>query len=80
MPTRRRPLCIIIAGPNGADKTSFAHQFLQKDADVVHFVNADSIAAGLSPLQPGLAAMPAGRLYLAEIDRGDSPRLLEVKP
>ena len=74
MPARRWPLCIIIAGPNGAGKTTFAHQFLQKkDADVVHFVNADSIAAGLSPLQPGLAAMPAGRLYLAEIDRGDSP-------
>jgi predicted ABC-type ATPase len=65
----RRPLCIIIAGPNGAGKTTFARQFLPKDTGVVRFVNADSIAAGLSPLQPGLAALAAGRMYIAEIDR-----------
>jgi predicted ABC-type ATPase len=68
-PAGRQPLCIIIGGPNGAGKTTFARQFLPKDAGIVHFVNADSIAAGLSPLQPGLAAQAAGRLYLAEIDR-----------
>jgi predicted ABC-type ATPase len=38
-------------------------------ADVVHFVNADLIAAGLSPLDPRLAAVRAGRLVLQEIDR-----------
>ncbi len=68
-PNGRRPLCVVIAGPNGAGKTTFAHQFLPKDSGVVHFVNADSIAAGLSPVQPELAAMAAGRLYLDEIDR-----------
>jgi predicted ABC-type ATPase len=68
-PANRKPLCIIIAGPNGAGKTTFARQFLPRDAGVVHFVNADSIAAGLSPLRPELAALSAGRLYLAEIDR-----------
>jgi len=68
-PNGRRPLCIIIAGPNGAGKTTFARQFLPKDAGVVHFVNADSIAAGLSPLRPELAVLAAGRLYLTEIDR-----------
>jgi predicted ABC-type ATPase len=68
-PAARQPLCIIIAGPNGAGKTTFARQFLPKDAGVVRFVNADSIAAGLSPLQPELAALAAGRLYLEEIDR-----------
>jgi len=36
---------------------------------VVHFVNADLIAIGLSPLQPDLAAISAGRLVLKEIDR-----------
>ncbi len=39
------------------------------DARVVHFVNADLIAIGLSPLQPDLAAISAGRLVLKEIDR-----------
>jgi len=60
---------IIIAGPNGAGKTTFARQFLPKDAGIVHFVNADLIANGLSPLKPELAALRAGRLVLSELDR-----------
>jgi predicted ABC-type ATPase len=63
------PRCIIIAGPNGAGKTTFAREFLPKDAGVVHFVNADLLAAGLSPLKPDLAALSAGRLFLTELDR-----------
>jgi predicted ABC-type ATPase len=59
----------VIAGPNGAGKTTFARQYLPEDARVVHFVNADLIAIGLSPLQPELAAIAAGRLVLKEIDR-----------
>jgi predicted ABC-type ATPase len=65
----QHPRCIVIAGPNGAGKTTFARQFLPKDASVVHFVNADLIAGGLSPLQPENAAMAAGRLFLTELDR-----------
>jgi predicted ABC-type ATPase len=63
------PRCIIIAGPNGAGKTTFAREFLPKDANVVHFVNVDLLAAGLSPLQPNLATFNAGRLFLGELDR-----------
>jgi len=65
----RNPRCIIIAGPNGAGKTTFAREFLPKDAGVVHFVNADLIAGGLSPLRPELAALAGGRIFLAELDR-----------
>src|SRR5215471_3649748 len=65
----RRPLCLIIAGPNGAGKTTFAREFLPNDVGIVHFVNADLIAGGLSPLRPELAALAAGRLFLAELDR-----------
>jgi len=61
--------CVIIAGPNGAGKTTFAREFLPKDTDVVHFVNADLIAAGLSALRQEIAAVTAGRVFLAEIDR-----------
>jgi predicted ABC-type ATPase len=63
------PRCIIIAGPNGAGKTTFAREFLPKDAGVVHFVNVDLLAAGLSPLKPDLAVLNAGRLFPAELDR-----------
>jgi predicted ABC-type ATPase len=63
------PRCIIIAGPNGAGKTTFAREFLAQEAGVVHFVNPDLIASGLSPLRPELAAFAAGRLFLQELDR-----------
>jgi predicted ABC-type ATPase len=63
------PRCIIIAGPNGAGKTTFAQEFLPKHANVIHFVNADLIAYGLSPLRPESAAIAAGRLFLKELDR-----------
>ena len=62
-------MCIVIAGPNGAGKTTFAREFLLKDAGVIHFVNADLIASGLSPLRPELAVLAAGRIFLGELDR-----------
>lgn len=58
---------IIVAGPNGAGKTTFAREFLPREADCPIFINADLIAAGLSPFQPEAAAVRAGRLLLAEI-------------
>lgn len=66
---RRRPRCIVIAGPNGAGKTTFAREYLPGIARVLHFVNADLIAGGLSPLKPELAAIAAARIVLREIDR-----------
>ena len=60
---------VIIAGPNGAGKTTFAREFLPMDAGCPVFVNADLIAAGLSPFRPEAAAFRAGRLMLAEIAR-----------
>ena len=67
--TTKSPRCIVIAGPNGAGKTTFAKEYLPKEAGVVHFVNADLIASGLSPLDPDLAKRTAGRLVLQELDR-----------
>lgn len=58
---------VIIAGPNGAGKTTFAKEFLLHEAGCPFFVNADLIAAGLSPFKPEQAAFRAGRLMLAEI-------------
>jgi predicted ABC-type ATPase len=58
---------IIIAGPNGAGKTTFARSFLPQEAQCTRFINADLIAAGLSPFAPEVAAIKAGRLMLQEI-------------
>ena len=62
------PRCLIIAGPNGAGKTTFARTFLPRES-VRHFINADLLAAGLSPLDPSAGLLAAGRLFLAELDR-----------
>ena len=51
----------VIAGPNGAGKTTFATEFLPNEADCPLFVNADLIAAGLSPFGSGLVAIEAAR-------------------
>jgi predicted ABC-type ATPase len=66
---RPKPRCIIVAGPNGAGKTTFARDYLPGIARLIHFVNADLIAGGISPLRPELAAIAAGRLVLRELSR-----------
>ena len=58
---------VIIAGPNGVGKTTFAQEFLPNEAGCPVFVNADLIAAGLSPFEPQAVALRAGRLMLREI-------------
>jgi predicted ABC-type ATPase len=63
---------VIIAGPNGAGKTTFAREFLPREASCPHFINADLIAAGLSPFAPERAAIRAGRIMLNEIARSVS--------
>jgi predicted ABC-type ATPase len=67
------PKILIIAGPNGAGKTTFACDFLPNEAACPCFVNADLIAAGLSPFVPAAAAIKAGKLMLQEI-QGNAAR------
>lgn len=70
-----RPTIYIIAGCNGAGKTTFAKEFLPS-IGVIRFLNADEIARGLSPLKPEAVAFKAGRLLLSElrelIERGET--------
>lgn len=61
------PTCWIIAGPNGAGKTTFALAYLPEVAECTNFINADLIAAGLSPLAPARELLAAGRIFLQEI-------------
>lgn len=57
------PILYLIGGPNGAGKTTFARQFLPA-IGVMEFLNADSLAAGLAPLDPASAGIRAARLLL----------------
>jgi len=58
------PHVIIIAGPNGAGKTTAAPALLGQALQIDHFVNADTIAAGLSAFAPEKAAIQAGKAML----------------
>ncbi|WP_396176000.1 zeta toxin family protein [Flavobacterium sp.] len=58
----------IIAGCNGAGKTTASFTILPDILDCKEFVNADEIAKGLSPFQPEKVAFEAGRIMLHRID------------
>jgi predicted ABC-type ATPase len=64
---RVSPTVYVIAGPNGAGKTTFASQFLPDFVKCREFLNADLIAAGLSPFAPERQNLRAGRLLLERI-------------
>ena len=58
----------IIAGCNGAGKTTASYTVLPEILNCREFVNADEIAHGLSPFNPGNVAIEAGRLMLQRIE------------
>ena len=58
----------IIAGCNGAGKTTASFTILPEILDCKEFVNADEIAKGLSPFQPEKVAFEAGRIMLERIE------------
>ncbi|BBL73688.1 hypothetical protein [Methylomagnum ishizawai] len=60
--------CWIIAGPNGAGKTTFALEYLPEIAKCLNFVNADLIAAGLSPFAPEQSMLAASRIFLDRVE------------
>jgi len=61
--------CYIIAGPYGVGKTTFAKDFLPKEGNCINFINADLIAAGLSPFAPENVSVMAGKLMIKEITK-----------
>lgn len=58
----------IIAGCNGAGKTTASFTILPEIIDCKEFVNADEIAKGLSPFQPEKVAFESGRIMLNRIN------------
>lgn len=57
----------IIAGCNGAGKTTASFTVLPEMLDCREFVNADEIAKGLSPFNPEGVALQAGRLMIERV-------------
>ena len=62
------PDLYIIAGCNGAGKTTASMSVLPEVLDCREFVNADEIARGLSPFNPEEVAIEAGRIMLQRIE------------
>jgi len=62
-----KPHVIVVAGPNGAGKSTAAPRSLRDALAVREFVNADTIAAGLSAFRPESVAIAAGRIMLARM-------------
>jgi len=58
----------IIAGCNGAGKTTASFTILPEILECKEFVNADEIAKGLSPFQPEKVSFEAGRIMLRRIN------------
>ena len=63
------PDVFIIAGCNGAGKTTAAYNLLPEVFKTVEFVNADEIARGLSPFNPTGVAFQAGRIMLERLEQ-----------
>lgn len=57
----------IIGGCNGAGKTTASYTVLPDILNCREFVNADEIAHGLSPFNPGSVAIESGKLMLRRI-------------
>jgi len=66
------PNLYIIAGCNGAGKTTASYTVLPEMLNCNEFVNADEIARGLSPFQPEKVYIDAGKIMLKRIDKNRS--------
>ncbi len=64
-----KPIVVVLAGPNGSGKTTAAPKVLRDRLHVSEFVNADTIARGLSEFNVASVAFDAGRIMLRRLDQ-----------
>ena len=72
--TATSPGVVVLGGPNGAGKSTAAPRLLRGSLRVEEFVNADTLAQGLSAFRPQDVALEAGRITLARLDSLESQR------
>jgi predicted ABC-type ATPase len=68
------PAVVVLGGPNGAGKSTAAPRLLRGSLRVEEFVNADTLAQGLSAFRPENVALEAGRITLKRLDDLESQR------
>jgi predicted ABC-type ATPase len=61
---KAQPNVIVLAGPNGAGKSTMSEMLFAEEHGVLHYVNADLIAKGLSAFRSEDMALEAGRVML----------------
>lgn len=61
------PRVFVIGGPNGAGKTTASMALFPDRLQCPEYVNADAIAAGISPFRPESVALEAGKIMLRRI-------------
>lgn len=66
------PGVVVLGGPNGAGKSTAAPRLLRGPLRVEEFVNADTLAQGLSAFRPQDVAIEAGRITLTRLDALES--------
>ena len=62
------PVVFVLAGPNGAGKSTAAPVLVNEMAGIDRYINADAIARGLSPFDPAMSAVSAGRVMIRHMD------------
>ena len=63
------PTIYLIAGCNGAGKSTVSYTVLPEILDCQEYVNADNIAAGISPFRPEGVSFEAGRVMIERIEQ-----------
>ena len=90
MSESRTPRFVLLGGPNGSGKSTVAQDVVKGMWKIGRFLNADTIARGLSGFDPDLAMVAAGRVLLTEARRhieaphrlhlGDDPKWQYLRP
>jgi predicted ABC-type ATPase len=61
------PNVVIVAGPNGAGKSTMARRLVGNTLGIRHYVNADTLARGLSEFNFDAMAIKAGKIMLEHL-------------